>query len=89
MKLKIKTLLLDTRLMETLEILIDDRERLKTIRQVLADMEGVACRVQRLAIGVYQVDGGLLFERKTIHDFAAAVVDGRLCRQMAQLALRR
>ena len=72
---------------ETLAILIDDRERSQTIRQSLAAMPGVTSRLQRLAIGDYQVDGRLLFERKTLHDFAVSVTDGRLFRQMTRLAL--
>ena len=72
---------------ETLAILIDDRERSQTIRQALAAMSGVTSRLQRLAIGDYQVDGRLLFERKTLHDFAVSVKDGRLFRQMTRLAL--
>ena len=76
-----------TPLKETLEILIDDREQSETIRQVLTAMEGITFRVQRLTMGDYQVDGRLLFERKTLHDFAVSIIDGRLFRQMTQLAL--
>ena len=70
-----------------LEILIDDRERSRTIRQALAAMPGVTSRLHRLAIGDFQVDGRILFERKTLHDFAVSVTDGRLFRQMTGLAL--
>jgi ERCC4-type nuclease len=39
-----------------------------------------------LTIGDFQVDGRLVFERKTLPDFALSVIDGRLFRQMARLA---
>jgi ERCC4-type nuclease len=49
-------------------------------------MESVTCEVKRLTMGDFQVDGRLLFERKTLPDFALSVIDGRLFRQMARLA---
>ena len=70
----------------TINILIDDRERSQSIRQALAAMEGVTCEVQRLTMGDFQVDGRLVFERKTLPDFALSVIDGRLFRQMTRLA---
>ena len=70
----------------TINILIDDRERSQPIRQALTAMEGVTCEVQRLAMGDFQVDGRLVFERKTLPDFALSVIDGRLFRQMGRLA---
>ena len=70
----------------TINIVIDDRERSQPIRQALTAMEGVAYEVQRLTMGDFQVDGRLVFERKTLPDFALSVIDGRLFRQMARLA---
>ena len=72
---------------DTIQILVDDRERALPVRQALAAMEGVCLRVRRLTAGDFQVDGRLLFERKTLSDFAASVIDGRFFRQMAQLAI--
>ena len=69
-----------------IHIVIDDRERSQTIRQTLTSMEDVTCEVQRLTMGDFQVDGRLVFERKTLPDFALSVIDGRLLRQMARLA---
>jgi ERCC4-type nuclease len=71
----------------TINIIIDDRERSQTIHQILIAMEGVSCERQRLAIGDFQVDGRFLFERKTLPDFAVSVIDGRLFKQMTQLAM--
>jgi ERCC4-type nuclease len=70
-----------------INIIIDDRERSQTIHQALIAMEGVSCERQRLAIGDFQVDGRFLFERKTLPDFAVSVIDGRLFKQMTQLAM--
>jgi len=69
----------------TINIVIDDRERSQPIRQALSAMEDVSWSVERLAMGDFQVDG-LVFERKTLPDFALSVIDGRLFRQMARLA---
>jgi DNA excision repair protein ERCC-4 len=37
-------------------------------------------------MGDFQVDGRLVFERKTLPDFVLSVIDGRLFRQMTRLA---
>ena len=66
-------------------IIVDDRES----RLVIAELESHPdCRVsvQRLPLGDYLVDERLLFERKTLPDFASSVMDGRLFRQAARLA---
>jgi ERCC4-type nuclease len=76
-------------LKQSINIVVDDRERSQTIRQVLTSMEGVTCRVQRLAIGDFHVDGRLVFERKTLPDFALSIIDGRLFRQMTRLTASR
>jgi len=74
-------------LKDTTQILVDDREKSLPVRQALAAMEEVSLQVRRLAAGDFQVDGRLLFERKTLSDFAVSVIDGRFFRQMAQLAM--
>jgi DNA excision repair protein ERCC-4 len=43
-------------------------------------------RMERLAIGDYLIDGGIVLERKTYADFATSLVDGRLFPQAAALA---
>jgi ERCC4-type nuclease len=70
-----------------IEILIDDRERSEAIRQALEITKGITVKIQRLEVGDFQVDGRFLFERKTISDFAVSVIDGRLFKQMTQLAM--
>jgi len=42
--------------------------------------------VKRLRLGDYQAGGRLLFERKTLRDLAASIVDGRFFSQACQLA---
>jgi DNA excision repair protein ERCC-4 len=43
-------------------------------------------RMERLAIGDYLIDGGIVIERKTYADFATSLLDGRLFPQAAALA---
>jgi DNA excision repair protein ERCC-4 len=69
-----------------IHIQVDDRERSDVVSQTLAAMDGVAVEVRRLPVGDYLVDDRLLFERKTLHDFALSVIDGRLFRQMTHLS---
>ena len=70
-----------------INILMDDRERSSAVYSELAAMEGVSVDILRLSVGDYQADGRLLYERKTLHDFAVSVIDGRLFKQMTQLAI--
>ena len=67
-------------------IIADDREGKSSVTASLEKMEGVDLTVARLATGDYRVDDRLLFERKTLQDFARSIVDGRLFRQMVRLA---
>lgn len=67
-------------------IIIDDREADCLTVQALKETEGVDVIVQRLPLGDYEIDGRLLFERKTLADFAASIKDGRLFRQACKLA---
>ncbi|MFZ7125480.1 MAG: ERCC4 domain-containing protein [Desulfobacterales bacterium] len=66
-------------------IIMDDRERSIAVFRELTAMDGISIDIRRLAIGDYLIDGRLLCERKTLQDFAASVVDGRLFRQMTRL----
>ena len=67
-------------------VIADDRERKSKVISSLMDMKGVTVATKRLSIGDYQVDNRLLFERKTLHDFAISIIDGRLFKQMIRLA---
>lgn len=49
-------------------------------------MKNVSVVVKRLSVGDYVVDNQLVFERKTLKDFAKSIVDGRLFRQAIRLA---
>lgn len=42
--------------------------------------------MERLAVGDYLIDGGIVIERKTYADFATSLIDGRLFPQAAALA---
>jgi ERCC4-type nuclease len=61
-----------------MEIIVDDRECHAGVPAELRQMPGVDARVQRLKLGDYLVDNQCLFERKTLPDFAASIIDGRL-----------
>jgi DNA excision repair protein ERCC-4 len=71
---------------ETTSIVVDDRERSSDVLSYLTRMNSIHLFVRRLRLGDYLVDGRLLFERKTLSDFARSVIDGRFFRQMALLA---
>jgi ERCC4-type nuclease len=51
----------------------------------LLQIKDVDVSIQRLPIGDYQIDKGLIVERKTIKDFAVSIIDGRLFKQMIRL----
>lgn len=66
-------------------IVADDRERGGGVIDCLR-REDVAVTVERLGVGDYLVEAGFVVERKTIHDFAVSVIDGRWFRQSAAMA---
>ncbi len=70
---------------EPTTIIIDDRES-PAVMDALQAHPACQISVQRLSLGDYLVDDRLLFERKTLPDFAISVMDGRLFRQAARLA---
>ncbi len=72
--------------MEPVRVVVDDRERGCSAAVILAGLPGVTCEVRRLELGDYEVDGGLLVERKTLPDLVASIEDGRLFRQAYRLA---
>jgi DNA excision repair protein ERCC-4 len=72
--------------MPTIQILADDRESQAEVIAMLRRHEGVEVTLRRLALGDYLVDGRLLFERKTLRDFAVSLKDGRLFEQGTRLA---
>lgn len=77
---------IDSKKNDPVTVIADDCERKSKVISSLMDMKGVTVSTQRLSIGDYQVDNRLLFERKTLHDFAISIIDGRLFKQMFRLA---
>lgn len=69
-----------------LTVVADDRENRSAVVGVLRTLPGVEVRVERLGTGDYLADGRVLFERKTLRDFAVSLIDGRLFRQAVRLA---
>jgi ERCC4-type nuclease len=79
-------------------ILADDREPKGEVITFLQDMENVDVKIQRLSLGDYLTDrlpsrpgsfakhSRLVFERKTLSDFALSIIDGRLFKQATRLA---
>lgn len=70
-------------------IVVDDRERDPRVRRALQARPDVLLSIERLEIGDYVVDAGLVVERKTLPDFAMSVRDGRLFSQIGRLARQR
>jgi len=67
-------------------IVVDDRETRCGIVEILETIGPVSVTVKRLACGDYEVDGKLLFERKTMIDLVASIKDGRIFKQGCKLA---
>jgi len=53
---------------------------------LLQKSDDFAVHLERLAVGDYVIDGGIVVEWKTYTDFATSLVDGRLFPQAAALA---
>ncbi|MGD8270833.1 MAG: ERCC4 domain-containing protein [Desulfobacterales bacterium] len=66
-------------------VIADDRERKSEVIQFLSEMKNVSVGIKRLSIGDYLVDNRLVFERKTLNDFALSIIDGRLFSQAIRL----
>jgi len=64
----------------------DDRERGSPILDLLRQSPDFQVTESRLRVGDYLVDGRFLFERKTLTDLVAAIIDGRLFKQALRLA---
>jgi len=72
--------------MSTIQIIADDRESRSGVIEALRRQNGTEVSVRRLALGDYLLDERLLFERKTLRDFAVSLKDGRLFEQGVRLA---
>lgn len=66
-------------------ILIDDREQRSGIVEIFHKLE-INVEITRLSLGDYLVDHEVLFERKTIADFARSIImDGYLNKSICWL----
>jgi len=70
----------------TFPIHVDDRESRGPVAELLAQSPDFQVTVRRLKLGDYLVDGRFLFERKTLTDLVAAIIDGRLFQQALKLS---
>ena len=70
---------------ETITITADDREQKGEVIAALVEMKKVSVKIERLSIGDYRANR-VVFERKTLNDFAISIIDGRLFKQMIRLA---
>jgi len=66
-------------------IIADDRERKSEVIQFLSEMKNVSVSIKRLSLGDYLVDNRLVFERKTLNDFALSIIDSRFFSQAIRL----
>jgi len=69
-----------------IRILVDDRESSCGILDEIRGRDEFITVVRRLTLGDFEVDGCLLFERKTLPDLVASIKDGRLFSQALRLA---
>jgi len=72
----------------SVHFVVDDREMAGgKVPAALAARGDAAVEIARLEVGDYRVEHRVVVERKTAADFAASLIDGRLFRQAAALAL--
>lgn len=67
-------------------IVIDHREQASGVPGALKLRDDVDVSFAQLSVGDYVVDDNVVFERKTINDFATSLLDARLFRQATRLA---
>jgi ERCC4-type nuclease len=70
---------------QSIDIVADDRERASGVIPFLSSIPEVSVRIERLSSGDYLADRRILFERKTLQDFAVSIIDGRLFKQVLAL----
>ncbi|MFW6279555.1 MAG: ERCC4 domain-containing protein, partial [Planctomycetota bacterium] len=72
--------------MSKVTVKVDDRERGAGVIRYLRERDDVSLTIARLETGDYEVGDRLLFERKTLQDFARSIIQGRLFSQAGRLA---
>ena len=70
---------------DRVRIIADDRECAAGVIEALDAMEDVELSIERLSLGDFVVEDGLLVERKTVLDLGLSILDGRLFRQAGRL----
>jgi DNA excision repair protein ERCC-4 len=65
---------------------VDFSERHARLLDLARTCGDFAIRMERLTVGDYEIDSGVVVERKTYADFATSLADGRLFPQAAALA---
>jgi DNA excision repair protein ERCC-4 len=65
---------------------VDFSERNAALLDLARECGDLEIQMERLAIGDYYIDSGIIVERKTFADFATSLADGRLFPQAAALA---
>jgi ERCC4-type nuclease len=73
-------------IVDNIIIIADDRECKSEVIKSLSEKKDITVEVKRLLIGDYLADNRLVFERKTLNDFAKSIIDGRLFKQAIRLA---
>lgn len=68
------------------QLRIDFSERNAALVDLAKACGDFEIRMERLTVGDYEIDSGIVIERKTYADFAISLVDGRLFPQAAALA---
>jgi ERCC4-type nuclease len=75
--------------MRPVSVFADDREPGSSVVDLLRQSPEFHVTVSRLKLGDYLVDNRFLFERKTLTDLVAAIINGRLFGQATKLAASR
>src|SRR5439155_13185070 len=68
------------------ELRVDPSERHAALFDLARKCDDFDVRMERLNVGDYCLERGIVVERKTLADFAVSLVDGRLFPQAAKLA---
>ncbi|MFH1663585.1 MAG: DEAD/DEAH box helicase [archaeon] len=67
-------------------IFVDSREHASNAVRELSKLENVSVKVKQLEIGDYVLSDDVIVERKTVEDFLASMLDGRLFSQLVDLS---
>src|SRR5262249_19253006 len=68
------------------QLTVDHREERSALLEAARRSDSFDVRMTVLGVGDYLIDNEVLVERKSVADFAASLIDGRLFPQVARLA---